>query len=143
MLLLAIVRLVFTSALAAVIWFAQLVHYPLYREVPESAFAAYHRRHLRRARLTLALPIAVETVTAIALVRTVPRGDARILAWLGLCLLVLGLALTATLLERSYRRLTYRFEQSSLGSLLRWNLLRAVIWSSNVVIAAQTLRVLS
>jgi hypothetical protein len=142
-LLLAIVQLVLASAMAAAIWFVQLVHYPLYRAVPGSAFAAYHRQHLRRARLTLGLPILGEALAAVALVWTVAEPDTRILAWIGLGLLVLGLALTVTLIERSYRQLTSRLEESSLRSLLHWNLLRAIIWSGNVVIAAQTVRALS
>ena len=133
MALLAVSHLVFAAAMAATIWFVQLVHYPLYRAVPAAVFTAYHTRHLRRARLTLGLPVLAEAILAATLAYTLVDSDAHVLAWISFGLLASGLLVTATAIESTYRRLTDRFEESRLRSLLRWNLLRAVIWSIRVV----------
>ena len=58
---LLLIHLALTAAMTGLIWFVQIVHYPLYREVPEDAFAAYQQRHLRGAGPLIA-PIRASSV---------------------------------------------------------------------------------
>ena len=129
----SLANLVFAVAVSAIVWFCQRVHYPLYRAVPPIAFASYFRRHLRSARTMLALPLLCEAVATTALA-CVSRGAVRPLAYSGLALLLAGLFVTATAIERSYRALSRGFDARELVVLLRWNLLRAHVWSGRSAI---------
>ena len=130
---LSLANLVLAVAVSAIVWFCQQVHYPLYRDVPPMAFASYFRRHLRSARTMLAPPLLCEAVTATALAFA-SRGAIRPLVYIGLALFLAGMLVTATTIERSYRTLSRGFEARELAVLLRWNLLRAHIWSGRSAI---------
>jgi hypothetical protein len=79
-----------TSFMVGVIWFVQVVHYPLFARVGEAAFSEYERHHARRTSWVVAMPMLVELGTAIATVLVV--GGA--LAWCGLGLLAAAWAST-------------------------------------------------
>lgn len=53
--------------MTGLIWFVQIVHYPLFAAVGEDAFIPYQHRHMQRTTWVVALPMAVETVAAFAL----------------------------------------------------------------------------
>lgn len=119
-------QLVTAVSMSAAVWFVQFVHYPLYRSIPQEAFGEYHRGHLIRARLTLIGPILLELFGAL--------GVLWLSAWslpsiVGLGLLGACLLLTATLIELTYRSLTRERTEEAVRSLLRWNLLRGLLWS--------------
>ena len=61
------VHLVATAAMAGLIWFVQVVHYPLFAGVGRDGFAAYEARHTRRTSWVVGPFMAVEGVAAIAL----------------------------------------------------------------------------
>ena len=132
--ILSSVNLVFTIAVSAIVWFCQEVHYPLYRAVPPIAFAGYFREHLRSARRMLELPLLCEAIATIGLA-FLSRGPVRVLALVGLGLLLVGLLVTATTIERSYRTLARGFVAHELAVLLRWNFVRACVWSGRSAIA--------
>ena len=50
------------------IWTVQLVHYPLWRDLPGHAFVAYHARHMLRITLLVGPLGFLEIATAVALV---------------------------------------------------------------------------
>ena len=56
-----------TLALVGLIWFVQVVHYPLFAKVGSSSFADYEQSHQRRTTLVVAPLMLVEAATAIAL----------------------------------------------------------------------------
>ena len=56
-----------TWAMVGVIWFVQIVHYPLYKKIKEG-FQSYERMHLRRTSLLLSPILITEMVTALFLV---------------------------------------------------------------------------
>jgi hypothetical protein len=132
-LILSLANLVFAVSVSAIVWFCQRVHYPLYRAVPPVAFATYFRQHLQSARTMLAVPLLCEAVATTALA-FVSRGVVRPLAYLGLALFLAGLFVTATTIERSYRALSRGFDARELAVLLRWNLVRAHVWSGRSAI---------
>lgn len=70
---LTIAQLVATWVLIGIMWFSQVVHYPLYKKIKEG-FVEYERSHIRRAALLLGPIMLVEAVTAFLLVGATPGG---------------------------------------------------------------------
>ena len=66
-----------TLVMVGVIWYVQLVHYPLMARVNPVGFPEFHREHTRRTGWVVIGPMLVEAATAVLLVvpgvKTVPR----------------------------------------------------------------------
>ncbi|MBM4195260.1 MAG: hypothetical protein FJ202_12930 [Gemmatimonadetes bacterium] len=69
-----------TLFMVGVIWFVQVVHYPLFSRVGEAAFPEYGRHHVRRTGWVVGLPMLVELGAAIAIVWCLGG----VLAWWGM-----------------------------------------------------------
>ena len=61
------VHLAVTWFMTGVIWFVQLVHYPLFAAAAGPSFAAYHRRHLALVTWVVAPAMLVELATGLLL----------------------------------------------------------------------------
>ena len=132
---LAIVLFVHTAstlAMAGVIWFVQIVHYPLFNRVGRSDFAAYEADHTRLTSLVVMPLMLAEAVGAVAL--TILRPEAP-LVWAGLGLLVAIWLSTFTLQVPQHRRLARGFDGESHRRLVTTNWLRTAGWSARGAIA--------
>ena len=58
MLLLA--NLILSAFLTGLIWFVQIIHYPIFRKVPASHFGVYHAAHTLTTGRVVALPMLIE-----------------------------------------------------------------------------------
>ena len=76
-----------TLVMVGVIWFVQIVHYPLMARVPVSEFAAYEHEHQNRTTFVVAPTMLLEALTAAMLLVVVPPGSGRILPAIGITLL--------------------------------------------------------
>ena len=54
--------------MTGLIWFVQVVHYPLFSETGSSAFVHYEQQHVRRTSWVVIPPMVLEAATAAALV---------------------------------------------------------------------------
>ncbi|MDP9439422.1 MAG: hypothetical protein M3P49_11875, partial [Actinomycetota bacterium] len=57
-----------TLFMVGLIWFVQIVHYPLFASVGRGGFAEYSRAHSRLTGLVVGPPMLIEAGTAVALV---------------------------------------------------------------------------
>lgn len=121
-----------TLFMTGVIWFVQLVHYPLFAGVDAASFCAYEREHQRRTTWVVAPAMLVELATAAAIVALRPTWT---LAWLGVALVALLWALTAFVQVPCHQRLESAFAASAHARLVRTNWLRTIAWSARGVIA--------
>lgn len=120
-----------TLFMVGVIWFVQIVHYPLFRGVCEAGFAEYERQHTRRTGYVLAVPMLAELATAVALAWRMGGG----LAWSGLGLLM-GIWLSTWLWQvPAHRRLEQCFDDATHRRLLRTNWVRTIAWSARGILA--------
>lgn len=120
-----------TLFMVGVIWFVQIVHYPLFFRVGEAAFSEYERDHARRTGWVVAIPMILELATAIATVWVI--GGA--LAWSGLNLLAVVWVSTAIWQVPAHRRLERGFDAVTQRRLLKTNWVRTVAWSARGVVA--------
>ncbi|MEZ5291738.1 MAG: hypothetical protein R2745_11685 [Vicinamibacterales bacterium] len=74
-----------TWAMTGLIWFVQVVHYPLFAAVGPSAFPAYHAAHTRLTTLVVAPLMLAEAALALGLV--VARVEPAWAVWTGVTLL--------------------------------------------------------
>ena len=56
-----------TLAMVGLIWFVQVVHYPLFAHVSEQRFEGYHHQHVRLTGRVVGPPMLVETASGVAL----------------------------------------------------------------------------
>ncbi len=120
-----------TLALAGLIWFVQVVHYPLFAAVPSQGFAAYEHANVRRTSLVVVPLMLVEALAAAALLVVDPEP----LTVAGVVLL--GVVWASTLLVQApqHGRLERGFDAARHTRLVRSNWIRTLAWSGRAVIA--------
>jgi hypothetical protein len=124
-----------TLFMTGLIWFVQLVHYPLFSAVGGSEAAAYHRAHGRRTSWVVGPPMLVELATAVALVVAPPDGVLRAWSWGGLALLGVVWLSTAVLQVPAHQRLDAGRDPAVERRLVAGNWIRTVAWSARAVAA--------
>ena len=131
-----IVHLVATAAMVGLIWFVQVVHYPLFAAVGADGFAAYEARHQTLTSFVVGPPMALEGVTALWLVFDPPAAVGR--GWPLAGLLVLGVvhASTVFLQVPQHAALSHGFDAARARRLVRTNWVRTAGWSIRGIIGA-------
>jgi len=130
---LTIAQLVVTWILIGIVWFTQVVHYPLYRKIKEG-FVEYERSHIRRTALLLGPIMLFEAVTAFLLVSSATGGTLTMLAGVNLVLLIL-IWLSTFLFQISFhQKLCIRFSPKSLRNLITSNWIRVFLWTAKGVV---------
>lgn len=131
-----LLHLLATAAMAGLIWFVQVVHYPLFVAVGESNFADYEHRHQRLTSYVVGPLMAVEGLTALALAATAATtvGWAAVLA--GWVLLAIIHASTIFLQVPAHAQLAEGFNAEVANRLVRTNWIRTIGWSLRAGLAA-------
>lgn len=127
--------------LTGIIWFVQIVHYPLFAQVSPPGFTQYELTHTRLTSFVVVPGMFIEAFTAVALFWSRP-------AYLSL----LELAIATTLLlviwistffwqVPQHRRLSLGFDPAAHRTLVRGNWLRTIAWTvRSIVLLAPLLR---
>lgn len=82
------IHLAATWFLVGVIWFVQLIHYPLFSRVGVDGFRLFNRREMFRAILIYGFPMTIEITTGILLVWYRLPGIMMLQVWINLILLM-------------------------------------------------------
>lgn len=122
-------QLLATLFMCGLIWFVQLVHYPLMKEVAATGFVRYERRHQRATTRVVAPAMLLELMTAIALAIACGPGTARLLAIANLGLLGLIWASTLFIQMPIHKRLGRGYDAALIDRLVLSNWLRTGLWS--------------
>jgi hypothetical protein len=124
-----------TLTMVGIIWFVQVVHYPLFASIPTVDFVAYERRHTERTARVVGPPMVVEGATALLLVAAPPDGVSLVLPLAGLALLGMVTASTVLLQVPLHGRLSQRRDQHDIERLVRTNWIRTGGWTLRGVLA--------
>jgi hypothetical protein len=81
-----LVHVAATLFMVGVIWFVQVVHYPLFSRVGPEKFSLYSEAHSRLTTYVVGPPMLVEAATALLLVFRRPEGVPLAAALIGLAL---------------------------------------------------------
>lgn len=124
-----LVHLAATVFMVGVIWFVQIVHYPLFGQVGTEGFADYSTAHSRLTGFVVGPPMFVEAATALVLVVSPPEGVPFSLVLTGLLLLGVIWLSTAFLQSPQHTVLGRGFRPSPHRSLVRTNWIRTSLWT--------------
>ena len=124
-----------TAAMTGLIWFVQVVHYPLFAAVGADQFVGYEVAHQRRTSIVVGLPMAVEGLTVLALFFWPPDGVGRMLPFIGGVLLTVVLASTVFLQVPAHAALAKSYDETHVRRLVRTNWVRTIGWSARLVLA--------
>ena len=129
-----LVHLAATLVMVGVIWFVQIVHYPLMAQVSRSDFTAYEREHQRRTTFIVAPAMLMEAVTAAVILAIPPAGMGRTLPAVGASLLAVIWLSTFLVQVRQHTRLSNGFDAVTHRRLVRCNWLRTVAWTGRGIL---------
>lgn len=118
-----------TLFMTGLIWFVQIVHYPLLAAVPGDAFVAYEARHVRRTSWVVAPAMLAEALLAVATLLQSPAGAGRLALIAAMILLIVIWLSTALWQARDHQRLLAGRDARVLAHLARTNWLRTIAWS--------------
>lgn len=134
----ALANLVAASVMAGVIWFVQIVHYPLFASVGTERSINYAVDNQRRTSWVVGLPMAVEGVSAIALFVVPPSGVGRMLPLLSGMVLAIVLVSTIAAQVPQHARLARSSDADEVADavrrLVRSNWVRTIGWSLRAVL---------
>jgi hypothetical protein len=135
--LLLAAQAVASAAMCGLIWFVQIVHYPLFARIEGTASKAFADDHqARTARVVIPFMLA-EGLTAAALAWAPPPGVPRWLTAAGLLLVVAVWLSTALVQVPLHARLAREGHAAdTVAALVRSNWLRTLLWSLRAGLAA-------
>jgi hypothetical protein len=129
MILVLLLHAAATWAMVGLIWFVQIVHYPLYAQVGTDTFAAYAAAHNRLTTWVVGPPMLVEVVTACMLVPVKPEQIPSSYVWSGVMLIAIIWGSTALLQVPQHEILTHGFTPDACRTLVTTNWIRTVAWT--------------
>ena len=134
--LLLLLQLLSTLAMFGVIWFVQVVHYPLFLQVGESGFRAYAALHATRTTYVVAPLMLLELGSAGLLLfrplrlATISEGE----AWAG-AVLVAGIWLSTALVQVPlHDRLQAAYSPADVQRLVATSWIRTIAWSFRAIL---------
>ncbi|MBK7405257.1 MAG: hypothetical protein IPJ41_11650 [Phycisphaerales bacterium] len=127
--------------MAGLIWFVQIVHYPLFRRVGPIGYAAYQEAHMHRTTIVVGVPMLLELASALGLFLVPADAAPRAMAFLGAGLLAIVWLSTATVQVPLHARLAKGFDSFAASRLVASNWVRTIGWTLRGVIAIGLLAV--
>ncbi len=133
-LLLLMVNAAATLFMTGLIWFVQIVHYPLFDSVGVSEFLKYGIRHRSLTTLVVAGPMIIEITTALFLALTWKRAYEGLI-WLGF-FLVVGIWISTLLcsIPCHEKLCTGGYSLETHRWLMNSNWVRTLLWTARALI---------
>jgi len=131
---LLLIHLVATAYMVGVIWFVQIVHYPLMLEVGDATFCRYSHLHQSRTSYVVGPPMLIEALSGLLLIAWSPilRTSPAFYASLGLLTLVwLSTALWQVPLHKSFLQTC---DRDAVARLVRTNWIRTIAWTGRAAL---------
>ena len=126
-------HLVATVFMVGLIWFVQVVHYPLFNRISGDASIQYAAEHQRRTAWVVGLPMLVEGITTLWLFFN--PIDGRLLPLLG-GLVLLKIHLSTIFLQIPlHKKLSQGYEREVVRKLVATNWVRTIGWTIRAAIA--------
>jgi hypothetical protein len=132
---LVLFNLLISAFLTGLIWFVQIVHYPIFAKVPTSHFIAYQTTHMQTTGYVVAGPMLLElAASGFLLVYTLP-GKMQILT-IGAFVLVLLIWIITFFVSVPIHNIlvTNGFQQEMISKLVATNWVRTLAWTLRTAI---------
>jgi hypothetical protein len=125
-----------TAAMTGLVWFVQVVHYPLMARVAPEAFGSFERAHMMRTGWVVAPLMLTEAASCAALVAWRPAGVSPWMVWSGAVLLAAIWASTFLVQVPLHERLSGGWDADAHAKLVAWNWPRTIMWTARAGLAA-------
>ena len=136
---LLLMQLAATLYMTGLVWFVQVVHYPLFEAVGPGGFRAYADAHVRRTGWVVGPPMLAELGCALLLIWIRPPGVPGVALAVGLGLLAVIWASTLRLQVPRHARLQRGFHAASHRALVRTNWIRTAAWTARSLLVLSML----
>jgi hypothetical protein len=133
---LLLVQFMATGLMTGIIWFVQIVHYPLFRKIPPEGFTRYEQAHTVRTGVVVAPLMILELASAALLpILRIPIASTHAyLATLG-CLLLIW-ASTFLIQVPLHGVLEQCPDTRAMNRLVTTNWIRTMLWSARLALLA-------
>ena len=128
--LLFLTHLFSTLYMTGLIWFVQVVHYPLHGEVGPAEFQRYQELHMQWTSFVVMPPMLLELMTALYFVSNPLPNTAVWSWWVGLVLLGIIWASTGLLQVPAHTALLSDFTVENHQRLVSTNWVRTILWTA-------------
>ncbi|HEX5036335.1 MAG TPA: hypothetical protein VFX30_04180 [bacterium] len=118
-----------TLFLVGLIWFVQLVHYPLFDHVTAALSPSYEIAHVWKTIALVAPVMFAEGATGVLLLWKRPEGVGAPAVWIGLVLLIVIWSSSFFFQVPLHRLLSQGFDETAHRSLVATNWIRTIAWS--------------
>ncbi len=122
-------NLISTWYMVGLIWMVQVVHYPLFARVGQKDYVQYQKLHQDWITPIVGVPMIVELLTAILLLRYAAKGTSLMLVWIALGLLIVIWLSTAFLQVPCHHQLSQAFDADAHRRLVSTNWVRTAAWT--------------
>jgi len=127
--MLFLIHLASTLFMIGLIWFVQIVHYPLLGRIAANDVPEYEQAHTRLTTWVVGPPMLAELVSGVLLLWYRPVGVSMLPVCLGLALLAVIGCSTQFLQIPCHRRLSRAYDPDVHRRLVQSNWIRTVAWS--------------
>lgn len=124
-----------TCAMAGLVWFVQIVHYPLMARADRTDYPSFAKAHASRTTRIVAPLMLIEAATAMLIVLGLAGPVAGALAWSGIVLLAGVWISTFAVQVPLHEKLAAGWSEATHRRLVHTNWLRTAAWSLRSVIA--------
>ena len=128
-------HLVITSVMCGIIWWVQIVHYPMFSSIGADEFVSYHARNVHRTTMVVGPVMLMEAGLALALVYLLPAQNILGIAWIGIGLLAVVWGTTAFFSVPAHGVLSAGFDSTAHDRLVTTNWIRTLGWTARLFIA--------
>ena len=113
------------------IWFVQVVHYPLMRAVPSDDFVQYENLHTQKTGWVTAPVMLIELGTGVWL--CLFAGEASVFWGINLCGVILLWASTFFIQVPLHNQLSIAWSKQNIDRLVRSNWIRTILWTIKAI----------
>jgi hypothetical protein len=132
--LLLLANLVLTAFLTGLIWFVQVVHYPIFLKVKEADFALFHKAHTTTTSYVVVAPMLLELgLSGWMLLYSFP-GFPAWLPWLAFGLVLAVWLVTFQVSVPLHNQLEREYSKAAITRLVNTNWLRTFLWTSRLAL---------
>lgn len=124
-----LLNVVSTCVMVGVIWFVQIVHYPLLAVVPVESAIRVATQHQRTTSFVVGPPMAIEGVTTLYLLVNAPESVWWWLPWVNAIFLAVALGCTVFLSVPRHARMAAHPDAQVGRELVRTNWPRTIAWT--------------
>ena len=133
-----LLHLVASTFMTGLVWFVQLVHYPLMREVYEDNYKHFQLQHMNNTSMIVAPVMLIELGTGLFLSLQLWQGSIafKLPSFFVANMILLGVIWVSTFFVQIplHRQLTGGFDQKVHQRLVKTNWLRTIFWSIRVAL---------